>query len=683
MIDTIDYQDANGDTVSASLKVEIDKQLGITNDTSDYHPTEQENAIRGMVLQHFSLGYVTMYRPRVEFNDLSVIGRDQTDFLAWNVYQPNNGDPLQGDVINGWRSNAIRPIERNKAVSIAAHATARMLFPKIFAYDEASDYQEEAAQLMEDLMEWAAERYGYAYTSLQAVIQALVSPASIVYTEYSDVYRKVKRERNEDGTWKMEDMLDETMSGFRDQVVRTDQFFIENFYEPDIQKQGWLIWRRIQDHRLMEEKYGHLPNFKMVRPGMQCLYNDANQGFYYVYDPNMRQYQDEEVLYWNKSMDVFLVLVNGVLVTDFDNPIPRWDKQYPFAKFGYEIINSTCFYYKSLVFKVSHDAQIINTLYPMIIDGTYLNIMPPMINSGGEMIASDVIVPGQVTTFSSPDAQLTPIKMATDIKSGLEVLQKVEESINQTSEVAPVNDNAQQTAYEISKQEQNRNIELGLFIQMISDFIKQFGDLRLNDILQHLTVPQVDKITDDPAMVYKTFLMNNKDQTASAKHKKIKFDDTLPMEPMSHEEKLKHSYDVLETQGGTDSATALFRVNPTLFRDLKYMVMVSPDVLNPRSDDVERLFMLETYDRAINNPTADQEAIYKDLLLSTNPKTAKNPDKYVTKQAPGGAPQGGPMGQIANMMQGQQPSQPTPPHAPAPPTAQPQPQANPMMATQQ
>ena len=679
MLDGIGYQDQNGDAVSPTLKLEIDKQLGITNELSEYHPTESEEAVRGMVLQHYALGYVTMYRPRVEFNDLSVIGRDQTDFLAWNVYQPNNGDPFQGDITNAWRSNAIRPIERNKAVSIAAHATARMLFPKIFAYDAASDYQADAAQVMEDLMEWAAERYDYAYTSLQAVIQALVSPASILYKEYAQVYRTVKREKNDDGTWVKEKMLDETLSGFRDTVVRTDQFYIENFYESDLQKQGWLIWRRVQDHRLMEEKYGHLPNFRMVRPGMQVLFNDANQSFYYVYDPNMRQYQDEEVLYWNKSMDVFLVLVNGVLVTDFDNPNPRWDKQYPFAKFGYELINATCFYYKSLVFKVSHDASIVNTLYPMIIDGTYLNIMPPMINSGGEMIASDVIVPGQVTTFSSPDAQLTPIKMATDIKSGLEVLQKVEESLNQTSEVPVTSDQGQQTAYEISKREQERNIELGLFVQMIGSFVKQSGALLLNDILQHLTIADADKITDDPELVYKTFLMNNKDKSSSAKHKKIKFEDNMPMEPLDHETRLKHSYDTLATQGGTDSETALFRVNPDLFRNLQYMVVVSPDVLNPRSEDVERLFMLETYDRAIANPAADQEAVFKDLLLATNPKTAKNPDKYVSKQAPG-TPPGGPMGQINAMMAGgaQKPPQGAPQPAQAPP-----PQANPIAALAQ
>lgn len=668
IINSVQYESPDtGGMVSPSLRIELDAQKGIKNEASTYNPTPAESAVRSMVIQHFALGYTTMYRPRVEFNDLSLIARDQTDFLAWNTYQPNNGDPYPGDAINGWRSNAVRPIERNKAISIAAHATARLLFPKIFAFDKQSEYQEEAAKVIEDLMEWTAERYDYAYSTLRSVIQALISPASIVHTEYTEVYREVKREKQKDGTWRKEKMLDEDMSGFRETVVRTDQFFIENFFEPDIQKQGWLIWRRVQDHRLMEEKYGHLENFKHVRPGMQVLFNDANQGFYYVYDPNMRQYQDEEVLYWNKSMDVFLVLVNGVMVTPYDNPNPRWDKQYPFAKFGYELINNTCFYYKSLVFKISHDANIVNTLYPMVIDGTYLNIMPPFLNRGGEEIASDVIVPGQVTTLSSPDAELSPIKMASDIRSGLEALMKVEESINQTSEVPVTPQGGSETAYEISKREQERNVQLGLFIQMIGNFIKQFGKLRLNDILQHLTVPQVDKITDNPELVYRTFVMNNKEKISKSLRRKIQFDATLPDEPVSPDVQKQMSYETLAKQGGMDSETELYRVNPRLMRDLQYMVVVSPDVLSQRSEDVERMFMLEAYDRAIQNPVLDQDAVTRDFLLMAYPKSARNPDKYLRSQQNTGLQEGMGMPQLSATQP--QPAQAMPqgmPGAPSP-----------------
>ena len=70
-------------------------------------------------------------------------------------------------------------------------------------------------------------------------------------------------------------------------------------------------------------------------------------------------------------------------------------------------------------------------------------------------------------------------------------------------------------------------------------------------------------------------------------------------------------------------------VNPVFFRDLHFKSMITPDTLKPVSEDMERAFNLEVYDRAIQNPVADQEAIFKDLLLGSFPRTALNADKYV------------------------------------------------------
>ena len=105
------------------------------------------------------------------------------DQMAFNTYQPNNGDAPEADLINAWRTNAMRPVVRNKIISIAAHATARLIFPKIFAYNNDSDHEADAAKVMEDLIEWSADQSNYQKSSLESIITALTSPASIVYTE--------------------------------------------------------------------------------------------------------------------------------------------------------------------------------------------------------------------------------------------------------------------------------------------------------------------------------------------------------------------------------------------------------------------------------------------------------------------------------------------------------------------
>ncbi len=656
------------------MRTSVDKLGLITDPIADYDEDDATKDVGAMILKHFVLGSVNMYTPRVEFNDLSLVTRDQYDQMSFNTYQPNNGDALDGAPQQAWRSRAIRPVVRNKCMSIAAHATARLLFPKIFAYNENSDDQKAAAQVMEGLMEWSGDESNYAFNALMRVITALSSPASIGYTEYGEVMRRVKTEMV-DGKWEEEVVRDEAYPCFMDTVVPVTQFYVENIFEPDIQKQGWVIWRKVYSFSEAQAKYnGVYENFKFVKPGVQTIYDDANRQFYYVYDPNMRSEDVEEIMYWNKNLDLKIIMVNRVMLTKCDNPNPRVDKLFPFDKFGYEPINNRFFYYKSLAFKLQHDADIVNTLYQMVIDGTYLSIFKPMVNVGGEIIASDVIVPGAVTTLSDPNADLRAINVGSDLKAGLETLAVVEKSINESSQ-EPLQQGQDSpgtaTAYEISRLEANANTVLGLFIQMIAKHVRDFGKLRLGDILQHMTMPEVLQIEDDAELMYKTFFVKGTD-----KNKKIQFDGNMDDE-IDEDSYMQKSYDLLieEQQKGMEIA----KVNPSLFRNLKYMVTINPDVINPRSEDLLRAFALEDFDRMIAQPMVfDPEETGK-LLLNHNPLTKSDPDKYIAKQpptpsgpltpgtpppgTPGAAP--GPLNAVAGGGAVRRPSPPKPPPAAA------------------
>lgn len=613
------------------MRAPVDKKGNIIAEVAPYVETEQEQNISSLILKHFILSTVNQYTPRVEFNDLSLVTRDQLDQMSFNTYQPNNGEAWEGDQMTAWRSRAIRPVVRNKCMSIAAHATARLIFPKVFAYNDQSEEQQDAAQVMEDLMEWSGDVSNYPHTALMRVITAMSSPASIGYTEYGEVTRMVKTEKDANGQWIEERIIDEAYPCFTDCVVPVTQLYIENIYEPDIQKQGFLIWRKVYAYSEAQVKYQEYDNFKFVRPGVQTIYDDANRQFYYVYDPNMRQEDVEEIVYWNKTLDLKIIKVNGIMMTDVDNPNPRKDKLYPFDKFYYEPINSRFFYGKSLAFKLQHDADVVNTLYQMVIDGTYLSIFKPMVNVGGEIIASDVIVPGAVTTLSDPNADLRAINVGSDLEHGLKTLAVVEQSISESSQepLQQGNDKnaSSTTAYEISRLEANANTVLGLFLQMIAKHVKDFGKLRLGDIVQYLTVPEVIQIEDDMELVYKTFFVTGK---SGGDNKRIQLDNNMP-DSYSEDEYLDASYDLYIKE--EQSKMTISKVNPGLFRQLKYQITISPDVLNPKSDELMRAFDLETYDRMVAAPPGmfDPEETGK-LLLHTNPTTKRDVDKYAAKQ---------------------------------------------------
>jgi len=603
---------------------------------SAYSPSQQDREVLAAARKMYADSDVVMRTPRREFNDLSVLTRMMVDQMAFNTYQPNNGEPALGDNTESWKSNAMTPVQRNKAISIAAHLCARTIFPKVFAWNEASEAQEEAAMVMRDLYQWVGEEINYPFFSLKLILTALWSPAAIGKLEYHETQRTAFVPDGLGGVAEETD-LDEDLSGFMGSMVGCDSLYIANFYENDIQKQPYLIERKVVFYDTAKELYGDNPDFIHVRPGMVTLYDDANQLFYEVYDSNMRKDMVEIIEIRRRGKNTKWDIVNGVLMTPWNNPNPRLDKRYPYFKTGFELMDEgQCFYYKSLVFKTQQDASIINTLYPIIIDNSYLNTIPVLLNTTGEEVPSSVIVPGSSVSTSQPNSgKVEPMKIG-DATTALKAIQMVQESLDESAPQMTLGAH-RITAYEMAIREQEQAILLGLFTAMIGDMVRQMGKLMVSDILQYLTIGEATAIEgDDSRLVYKTFIVNQKGK-GTQKHHRIVFDDKLPKDEVTEGDLLKLSLETLKMQGGLKSSTKLSRVNPHLFRQLKYAVVASPDVLNPLSEETERAFKLEIYDRAIQNPRIAQDPdacdqVTRDFLFGAFPESSHNPDKYVPKK---------------------------------------------------
>lgn len=630
-----------------------------------YVPSPIERECIDQFLKDYRLGWQTMHLPRPEFNDMSMYQRYIIDMLAFNTYQENDGNPMMQDRINGWQSQAMRPIIRNAAVSIAAHQTARQLVPKIFAYNQEDDEQEDAAKVMSYLIDWAREQANYPHMALYRNIAALYSPISWGYSEYVEVFDNVKDGKNEDGSWNYKKVLSEDKSGFKHMPLSCDQVYFANFYEREVQNQDFIIIRRIISYDAAKAKYGNVPNFQHVHPGIIVTMDDANRGFYQVYDPHMRGEDVEEVIRWRKSTDSRDIMVNGILMTEPYAENPRGDHQYPLDAFYYLPINERCIAGKSLTFSLQSDARLANEFYQMISDGTKLNLFPPTVTTGSDKAGIDVIVPGINLAFSDPDVKLNTLRTADDqsLATAMNTLAKIEDSLHESSQ-----DPLQQgqngggpasTAYEISRIEQNSATVLGLSIKFFTFMhVIPYGKLLLSDILQYMTMPDADKITAEGGLLYKTFYA--KEPGKNGKQNKIQFDAKLP-DSMTEKEKLDMSWMLLKAQGGIKSNITLWKVNPSLFREHKFKFAVDADVLNPRSAELERAFDLETYDRAVASPVADQEKIFTDLLMSSNPKTERNPDRYLMKQQPQQPqqPPGNMPGQAPQQAQNGQPGTPS------------------------
>ena len=604
----------------------------VSTQPSKYNPSKEVKERTEEVMREFSYSYDLMQKPFAEFNDMSVLTRQDNDQKIWNNWQ----EPESQDPDEFWKSRAVRGIARNRAISVAAHVTGQTMVPKIMAQDDNNMEDKDGATVMQDLMEYANNESQYDRTFLYSVIAAEVNPATIIHTEYRKSMRTIK-EIQEDGSWKEKIVPDEENTGFCDTLVPIDELFIGNIYEHSIQRQPYLIWRRVIDFSVAFQKYGDNENFrKFVRPGVQYVFSGDNDLFYEQNDDELEGRMVEEVIYYNRLSDLQLTFVNGVLIDHHDQPMKRKDKKYPFVKGGYELIDEgKFFYYVSLMNKMSKDVEIAKTLYRMNIDSGYMKLMPSVAIFGDEVVNSSVITPGTVNTFKET-TKLEPINTGSDLNAGLSLLEKVEANLSESSnDVLQSGQSIQgsQTAFEISRLEQNARVMLGLFGKMIGFMVRDLGELRVGDILQYLTIGDVKDIAgEDAPLKFGSFLIPEKTRGGRTRSRKIEFDGEMSDEPMTREELEEKRFSLASDK--KDDDPEIWKVNPGIFRGRKFRVVVTSDIVSPPSDNLKKVLNLEEFDRLIQLPFVDHEKVTKDLLLGSYEATKGNTDEYIVKQQP-------------------------------------------------
>lgn len=619
-----------------------DNNKKIKETPSLFIPDEKTKEATALVLKDFQFGYNNFNRTRREFNDRTVQSEIDVNQRAFNSYVP----PKSEDPDESWRAQTVRPVTRNKLISIAAHVTASILYPAAFAQDSNDEEDRLAGEVMRDLIEWNIDNSDYKKTFLNAVITALVDPAVIVEARFAEVKRTIK-DIQADGSWKPKEVIDDLLSGFQITVVPCNEILISNIKEPNIQKQRFVIRNRYIDYEEAKVVWGKSENFKYVLPGVRCVFDPATRGFYDIADDELKSYLVNEVTYYNRYKDLQLTFINGILVTDPEQPNTRLDKMYPFAKSGYEPLNNGIFfYYKSAANKLGSDQDIVDTLYNMILDGSFLALMPPAAIYGAEEFNSSVYIPGMVTSFRDPNTKFETIGPRADLRAGMESIQMVENSMSESSQdnlrSGMTQGGGDRTAREVMLLEKNAAIALGLFGKMIGFLVEDIGNLMVSDIIQHMTVAQVSEITGD--MKYRSFILPEKIMGGKTVSKSIQFVNPADNQPpVNREEYMDKSFELLDTEGGPESDKRIFQVNPELFRERKYKIKVNVDELTPKSKALEKALSLEFYDRAIQNPLADQEAVFKDMISVYKPGEA---DKFVAKQQP--MPQAGAAGLPVN-----------------------------------
>jgi len=154
------------------------------------------------------------------------------------------------------------------------------------------------------------------------------------YYLYTEKIKRYVRSMNWDtGEVKFDEKVVVENDEPRAKVVPMEQIFFPTYYETEFQNYPWIIYQEKILYEVAEQVYGKFPNWKYV-PKLGDIENeDEGEQFYNKRWANrIVGAEVVEVLHrYSKGTDTHDILINGVLMTNLNNPFLYDHKLYPFV----------------------------------------------------------------------------------------------------------------------------------------------------------------------------------------------------------------------------------------------------------------------------------------------------------------------------------------------------------------
>ena len=635
---------------------------------SSYSPPEEIKKLFARVQDDYNRAWRLQHRPFDEFDGYSLLQRTKLDQQTFGAYV----GITQSSNNKQWKWRGRKNTARNKVISILAHIISGMLFPYCYAYDEDDKEDKMTAQVMKILIENHLKKADYEMKFLFMMTSALVNPAVFAEVEYVEAMQKIKV-KDENGNWRVEEAVDELLSGINLNIVPIDQILLADFYTFDLQRQPNIIRvKRIawdEARNVYSGKYfiDGKDQFDFVEKGKTRVLL-AGQEHQTLYDINWTEADAnyvQVITAYYRPEDLEVEFVGGVYMGEYDptkpkeiyncNPfkhrrmieLDKWISipVYPFAKSGFEPLDPSgrFAYYKSACFKEFWDDAAQNRMHQLAHDGTYLDVFKPMFLSGVAKADSTVITPG--ATIGMPQgATATPYALGPNLQAAMQMLQKEEADLSESTAETPNQVSTPNvTAFAIAKAEQMAQVIMGVMSINVADLVTQIGELVIDDIIMHTTVGEIDAtVPESLKMKFKKVITKGKENGKDITNK-IEF--STDMMDITPEQANELEWKMFNEAGGLHSTQRNYKVNPYKFARQKYSMLIDPSMIISRSmgtDQLrkERAFNIMLDPRVapyINVPEAIDKFVLEDYS-DGDPDQFKNPNPPQQGQTQPGQP---------------------------------------------
>ena len=466
-------------------------------------PGEQKNVDRYDPSEHKRDTIVKLGKRMVELQSLRdqvsphFQGRSLVRYIDDSVKRWNGIIPPRDNLSLSWESRVFNNFTRNTCLSFLSKVAMKRPTARFVATNKSGFQDTLRAHILEKGIEYTRNKEDGNRKFFYAALECVTKGTVVVYEGYKKVERKVEEIEKFDFVTGEYKAKSKTILDYNDcfqDVCALEDIFFGNTWDPDVQDQPDMVWRRLYTKSSFFEEWGKYPDTKYVKPGAYSYFTDTNPYYKQRMMDQMGKDLIEVLAWYKKSKDRLIIVANGILI--YEGPFPFHHKMYPFAVSIFEPFDANCIYGKSLPDKIASDQDIINTFWNMMINQTKLSIYKPVLNQDRDPLDEYILQSGRQIQVKSVD-DIKILDIPGPDASAIEMLNMAVRFANDNSgnlmqgvAATQASGKGKVTARQAAQIQEQMLQMIGVNVAMFENLEVQELRLRSRNFLQFYTVPE-------------------------------------------------------------------------------------------------------------------------------------------------------------------------------------------------
>jgi len=501
-----------------------------------YIPDYEERKAISMVLDDYVKGRNLIQKGYNYFNGRSLIDCIDDWTKRWNGYIP-----AQNPLLDTTQSQIFLNYTRNAIISYLVKTAMTVAKPKFVAINKKNKIEsKQFAQFLKDVNNYSLNNENGDAKFFAAALETATKGTCITYEGYLKQETEVDVPVKYDSTTGEMKTKKEKRVMFDDcyqEIHPVEDFLIANPFQPDIQKQLFILPRKITTFNEANDEFGHYPQFKYVKAGQYTLTAESTTFYRNSLISELAKDQVEVLRWYSRIKNRHIVMINGVII--YDGCIPFKDGKYPYAKAIHEPFANDFFWGAGAPNKIMGEQDLKNMLTNMMVDKTQGSLLPYGLSSDlDDLVEDEFLQPNKIRKVG--DINKWKFESLPGVTSGeVQMLGIVDKNLGENSGDASGAGSSSSprggklAARQVLMKQQELMQKLGFSTNYLEDYERDRTELRVNHILQFYSIPKFEAITgvagkDAQKLVYRDVTIENtKLQDGRIGNKVIRLTDKL------------------------------------------------------------------------------------------------------------------------------------------------------------